>query len=435
LFQRLQVLNKSGNRSKIFELAKLISIVGSTQAVLQGINIVTGILIIRLLPTREYAFYTIANTMLGTMVLLSDSGVGIGVMSEGGKVWQDKEKLGEVLNTGLLLRKTLGVISLCVVSPILLYLLLHNKASFLEAIIIILALIPAFLASLSDSILEIVPRLHQDLNRLQKNQVWVSVVRLFTSALGLFLLPLTVVSFLANAIPRLIGNFKLRKITDSYVEGSNTNKETRKNILKIVKRAMPSAIYYCFVGQISLWVISIFGKTASVAAIGALGRIAFVTNLAAIIFSMLYTPRFARMDGSKKNLLFGYLSSQGMLALALVSIILGTWVFSQQILIVLGKNYTGLEAELLLSVISSSIGVMTGASLNLYTSRGWVINPVINIILNLGAMVAGILIFDLTSLKGVLYMGIFIASIEFIVNYTFGALKIVNLPSQEGSRL
>jgi O-antigen/teichoic acid export membrane protein len=412
-------------KAKLFEFAKLVSIVGSTQTILQVINIITGILIIRMLPTEEYAFYTIANTLLGTMVLLSDSGIGIGVMSEGGKVWQDQQKLGQVLNTGLQLRKTFGIVSLCIVIPILVYLLIHNKAGYFQTIIIIIALIPAFIASLSDSILEIVPRLHQDLKALQKNQVEVGIVRLLLSVISLFLFPLTIAALVANALPRILGNIKLRKIANKFVKiESETSNDIRNNMLKIVKRALPSGIYYCFIGQISVWVISIFGKTSSIAAIGALGRIAFVTNVLASVFSMIIIPRFARMPAEKGLLLRRYLFTLGILAVALFSIIFLTWAFSTRILMILGANYHSLDFELVLAVTSSSLGVLTGASINLITSRGWLLNPVFSILINMTALITGVLIFNLSTLKGVLLLGIFIALVEFAINFGFGSLKI-----------
>lgn len=73
------------------EWAKLIAITGSAQVMVQAIGFISGILVIRLLPTHEYALYTLANTMLGTMTLLADGGIATGVMSQGGKVWQDKQ--------------------------------------------------------------------------------------------------------------------------------------------------------------------------------------------------------------------------------------------------------------------------------------------------------------------------------------------------------
>jgi len=41
----------------------------------------SGILLIRMLEQREYAFFTIANTMQGTLNLLADIGVSVGLVS------------------------------------------------------------------------------------------------------------------------------------------------------------------------------------------------------------------------------------------------------------------------------------------------------------------------------------------------------------------
>ena len=75
---------------------KLISITGGAQLIVQAIGLVSGIIVIRLLSTSEYGLYTLANTMLGTMIILADGGISAGVMAQGGKVWQDKNQLGIV---------------------------------------------------------------------------------------------------------------------------------------------------------------------------------------------------------------------------------------------------------------------------------------------------------------------------------------------------
>ena len=191
------------NKEKVFGWVKLISITGGAQIIVQAIGLVSGILIIRLLPTHEYGLYTLANTMLGTMIILADGGISPGVMAQGGKVWQNSEKLGAVLATGLELRKKFAAISLIVSTPILLYLLLKQGASWVSAVLIVAALIPAFYAALSDALLEIVPKLHQTILPLQKNQIVVVVARLFLSGITLFAFPWTYVAILATAVPRI----------------------------------------------------------------------------------------------------------------------------------------------------------------------------------------------------------------------------------------
>jgi O-antigen/teichoic acid export membrane protein len=175
---------------------KAISVTGSVQVLVQAAGLICGIWIIRLLPTKEYAFYTLANTMLGMMTTLADSGISNGVMVLGGRVWQDRKKLGVVLATGLDLRRKFAWGSLTVSVPVLAYLLMHQGAGWMETLFIILVLIPAFWAALSDSLLEIIPKLHQDIKPLQKNQLAVSTGRLLLSGLGLVLFPWTAAALL-----------------------------------------------------------------------------------------------------------------------------------------------------------------------------------------------------------------------------------------------
>ena len=168
---------------------RLVSITSTAQIFVQGVGFISGILIIRLLEVEEYALYTLANTMLGTMCLLADGGISAGVMSQGGRVWQDKEKLGQILATGLELRKKFAVGSLIVCIPILIYLLRSHDASWLMVTLISLSLIPAFISQLSDTILGIPPKLHQAIPELQKNQVMVGFGRLVLTAGFIFIFP------------------------------------------------------------------------------------------------------------------------------------------------------------------------------------------------------------------------------------------------------
>jgi hypothetical protein len=137
---------------------------------IQAVGLLNGILIIRLLPTSQYALYTIVNMMLGTMILLADGGITDGVLSQGGKVWMDPQKLGSVINTGLHLRKKFTVVSMAIVIPILLFLLHRHGSGWFASILIAAALIPAFLAALSGTMLEVAPKLRHYITPLQKTQ-------------------------------------------------------------------------------------------------------------------------------------------------------------------------------------------------------------------------------------------------------------------------
>jgi len=375
---------------------------------------------------KEYAWYTLANTMLGTMSVLADGGISAGVMAQGGKVWQDKEKLGSVLATGLDLRRKFAVGSLMIAAPVLIYLLSRHGAGWLTILLIIASLIPAFFAALSDSILEIVPKLHQDIVSLQKNQLAVSISRLLLSGLLLFIFPFTFIAILAAGIPRAYGNIRLRKITQAFaIEHQKPDLEIQKNILNIVKRILPGSIYYCLSGQITIWLISIFGNTSSVADVGALGRLAMVLTLLSVLFNTLVIPRFARLPNNANFLLNRFLQIQfGLISFG--AIIIGlVYIFSTQALWVLGPNYSNLKTELTLSVIAGYLGLIVGTLFALNTSRGWTINPLLSITLNLIAIVTGLLLINISNLKGLFEFNIYVMGSEVIIYLIYGLFKIM----------
>lgn len=410
--------------SNLLKWIKLISITGGAQAIVQLTSLLCGLLIIRLLPTKEYALYTLANTMLGTMSLLSDGGISTGVLALGGKVWEDKKKLGIVLSTGLQLRKKFAFFSLSIAVPILVYLLLHHGASILTTVLIVMALIPSFYSTLSDSLLEIIPKLHQDIRPLQENQIKVSVLRLTISALTVFLFPFTFIAIWAAGIPRILGNIKLRKIAGKFTETSNEiDPGVQKEIFKIVKRILPGAIYYCLASQLTVWLISIFGNTANIAEVGALGRLSMLLGVISTMFSILIVPRFARTKESGKALLKRYLFILAAMLVILSGITFIVMLFASQLLWVLGDKYANLEKELVYVMIGYSANVLMGLAIALYTSKGWVINPVYAITLSVLLIISGIFIFDLTKISGVLKLNIFIAVSELMIHFVFGFFK------------
>lgn len=412
----------------IVSWGKLISITGSAQVIVQGVGFFSGILIIRLLSVHEYAFYTLANTMLGAMSVLSDGGISTGVLAQGGKVWENKKELGKVLVTGLEMRKKFAVISLIVSLPILLYLLLHNGAGWMTSILIVLSIIPAFYATLSDSLLEIPLKLNQSILPLQRNQVIVGFGRLFMVASTIFLFPFAYLSILTSGLARIYGNIRLKKHTNVYADTSETEDPiVKKEISSIVKKSLPGLIYYCFSGQISTWIISIFGNPASIAQIGALGRISSIITLLMVIFSILIVPRFARIQNQPHKLLRYYTKILIGMTIILLLIVACTYLFSDQILWILGSNYKKLNIELVLLITGTAITTIMAAALQLALSRGWVLKYYISISGSLLPIIVSCFLFNISTLEGILYLNILVALVQMLVHVSYGYYKILEL--------
>jgi O-antigen/teichoic acid export membrane protein len=421
----VQNIYSSPNYEKILKWGKLISITGFAQLFVQGIGLISGILVIRLLPTQEYALYTLANTMLGTMTVLADGGISTSVMSQGGKVWENREKLGVAMVTGMNLRRKFAIGSLLISTPILFYLLQHHGASLMMSGLLVLSLVPAFLAALSNSILQVAPKLHQDIAPLQKNHLEANIGRLIMLFIGIFIFPFAYVAIIAAGLPQLWTNMRLKAISQKYADWTQKpDKGLEKETLNFVKRILPGSIYYCLSGQITIWLISIFGSTTSVAQVGALGRLAMMLTVFNVIINTVVVPRFARLNHDRKSLLDFYLRVQGSLILVSLAIVGVVWLFPSEVLWVLGKDYSNLQHELVLSTLGSCLGLIVGASFSLSTSRSWAINPFISVTLNILIIILGIIVIDISSLTGILMLNISVSVAELILYVTYCLFKI-----------
>src|SRR5436305_1352015 len=152
---------------RAFDHARRIGNYVLVQAVVQIIAFSSGILLVRWLPQQEYAFYTIANAMQATLMLLADIGISVGLISIGGRVWQDRHRFGQLINTALHVRKRLGIVAIIVVTPFLYFLLARNGASISYSTVLVVLILAGLLIQLSLGVLSVVPRLRSDVTRIQ----------------------------------------------------------------------------------------------------------------------------------------------------------------------------------------------------------------------------------------------------------------------------
>ncbi|WAC39059.1 hypothetical protein [Pedobacter sp. SL55] len=105
-------------------------------------------------------------------------------------------------------------------------------------------------------------------------------------------------------------------------------------------------------------------------------------------------------------------------------ILIGFWLFATPLLLIIGKQYSGLEHELLLSMIGSCVSLLAGTVFSLYIARGWVINPIISIPINLVIIIVGIVIFNPSTIEKALVLNIIIAAGQLLMNFIYALIKI-----------
>src|SRR5215213_7975807 len=287
---------------RVFARARTVGTFAFAQVAVQLIGFASGILIVRTLEPREYAYFTIANTMQGTINVLADIGISIGLVSIGGRVWQDRSRFSQLISTALYLRRQLGGLAILAVTPLLYLMLTKNGASLPYALVLIAVVLLGLGLQLAVGVLSVVPRLRSDIGRIQTIDLTSAIARLIV------LLALAFV-FLNAGVAAAIGTAAILLqfvMLRTYVKGvvdldAPQNEEDRAAMRKFIRTLAPNAVFFCVQGQITIFLISFFGRQAtSVAEVGALGRLAMIFAVLGNLLTNVFAPAFARCQSPRR---------------------------------------------------------------------------------------------------------------------------------------
>lgn len=406
---------------RAFDHARRIGHYAAVQMAVQVLAFASGILLVRWLPQREYAYFTIANAMQATLNLLADIGISIGLISIGGRVWQDRHRFGELIKTGLSVRRKLAAGAIIIVAPILYAMLTRNGASLSYALLLISIVIVGFALQLAIDVFSVVPRLRSDIGKIQTIDFTCAVVRLL---LVVGLVCVFTIAGLAVGIATatfFLQYLLLRSYAARVVDlKANENPEDRQEIVRLIKKLAANAVFYCFQGQITVFLISFFGhQTASVAEVGALGRLAMIFTVLMNMLTNVFVPAFARCQ-QKHKLQWLYLIIAGSVVLFSIVVLGAAAFFPEQFLFVLGSRYAHLHRELLLMVGAAVVTAFGGTLWLLNASKAWIDGAWLYIPLTLatqGALipftdfstVSGVLIFNLISAVPAVFLNLFLS--------------------------
>ncbi|MEY2503930.1 MAG: hypothetical protein QOJ05_1826 [Verrucomicrobiota bacterium] len=397
--------------------ARIVGNFALVQGVVQVIGFLSGILVIRHLDQREYGYFTIANTMQGTLNVLADIGISIGLISIGGRVWHDRQRFGQLVNTALGLRRKLGAGVVLVVTPILYFMLVKNGASVSYAAVLIAAVLAALGVQLLIGVFSVVPRLRSDISRIQIIDLTGAVARLLALLLLMFLFLNGAVALAIGSAALLLQYWMLRKYVAGVVDlTAPENQEDREAMRGFIRSQAANAIFFCLQGQITVFLISFFGRNvSSVAEVGALGRLAMIFAVLSHLLANVFAPAFARCQSLRK-LRWQYAAIVGCVVCFSLVIIAAASFFPHQFLFVLGNKYAHLERELLLMVGGAVVAALAATLWSLNAAKAWVAGSWLYIPLTLATQLAMIPSTDFSSVTGVLKFNLVSAIPSLVLN-------------------
>jgi len=402
---------------RAFQRAKIVGNFAIVQAVVQIIGFLSGILLVRTLEQREYAYFTIANTMQGTINLLADIGISVGLVSIGGRVWQDRPRFGQLISTALSVRKKLGAAAIIIVTPALYFLLVKNGASFFYSTVLIIVILAGLLIQLSVGVLEVVPRLRSDIARIQSIDLTGAIARLLVLVTLMYFFLNAGVAVAVATATLLLQYAMLRKYVAGVIDlDAPENAEDRAAMFGFIRKLAANAVFYCLQGQITVFLISFFARrTSSVAEVGALGRLAMIFAVLSNLLTNVFVPAFARCQSARK-LRWLYAAIIGGVGAFSLLVLCGAEIFPDQFLFVLGSKYAHLHRELLVMVGGAVLSALTGTFWALNASKAWVAGSWLYIPLTLATQIALIPYTDFSSVMGVLTFNLISAIPNLLLN-------------------
>lgn len=378
----------------------------TAQLVVQAVGLASGILLVRALDQREYAYFTIAFAMQSTMNILADSGVGIGLTSIGGRVWDDPRRFGQLVNTAMRLRRRLAAAAAVAVTPLLLWLLVGKGAGAAYAALLAALVLLGLNWQLSTGVLMVVPRLCRQIGRVQRLDLAASVARLALLAAAYFVFLNAAVATFATLCSVLVQFLLLRRwVGDSVQADAPPSAEDRADIVRIIRNEAPNSVFFCVQGQLAVWLISVFGSTQKVAEVGALGRLGVVFTVVGAVMTSIVLPGFARCQEPRRLILL-YLQIVGCFCLFGASLVGLAALFPDQLLWVLGARYAHLKGEVVLMMLLSATGSVLAAMWALNTTRAWIRYSWLNIPGTILTQAALLFLLQVSTIRGVIWFGI-----------------------------
>ena len=400
-------------------------------ALSQVMNMLAGFIIIRALDKTEYGYYTIAFTIFVMLTQLSDIGVSIGLNTIGGRTWNDKNKFSSLIVTAESIRRRM---ILFISLPIIIYgyvILLSNENNIFNSIALLTIVAITGILEIQRLVLLTIPKFYGNIKFIRNNELMGSASKLLLVTVAAFFFKdpiyFLIPFFIATAIQlRFLRIEKQQQIKQDVI----INAEFRTEIISYIKSNALNTFYYIFQGQLFILLLTFFGNVTNIAEIGALSRFSIIFNVVNALFLNYLIPDFAKTQGyaqTKKKILvlLSIILVSGLIVIALFSIM------PQFFLMILGKQYYGLEEELILIMISSSVINLLGVLWQLNNSRGWVKYIWMYTPVTIISQIILIIILNLTTIKGIILFTIYSQIVGFLTIGTLFARGLSSLKKEQ----
>jgi hypothetical protein len=354
-------------RTRLFLLATFFA----GQGALQLLGVAFGLVVVRLLSVEHYAQFSLALGFQTTLGSLMDLGYAGTIVPLVGERFGDPGVVGAYVAAAKHHRDRIFLI----LSPFAMLCFWwlgrkHHWAAHVQLLLLLSVLIQLYFSGRA-SYYSAPLLLRRDMKKLYRPQVFSAFLR---SVAPLLMRVAGVLNgwsaALLNALVQVYNSIRLKSSSLAYiVEPKRSNPSINREMGHYVIPAMPAVIFWAFQGQISLYLVTLFGKTSNMAQVAALGRIGQIFAVLTAFNIVLVEPYFARL--TRQELPRRYLQVAGLAALFCCVVIPLSFHFSRPILWLLGPQYRDLASEVGWMVSASTVFYLAGVIWIMNRSRRW----------------------------------------------------------------
>lgn len=412
---------------------EILSKFSGLQLVYQLANVLFGLLVLRVLSIEEYAKYSLVfgfQSLISVLVDVGFSGVTLNRISQ---QMRDKVVVGEYISAAVYFRKRISLVLLPISLAFFIAIALKYDWTVLEQtfLFIPIALIIGYhswTGYYGPLLL-----LHERIGQYYKPQILGPLGKII-SIIGLvrFECINSVAVMWLNALAVVYNAFYFKiKSKRFYVATKNVDPNRKDEVKKILLPIIPTIIFFAFQGQISLFLISIFGSVTGLAQVSALGRIGQLFFFVSVLNSIVIVPYLAKLGDEDFEKRFGHVSLFVLIVASFISAF--GFAFPDLIMSILGDRYNGLAAETSFVILGAAFNYIAGSFYSILLMKGWMSYrySIINIGVTIMLQIVLIVSMDLSEAMGVVLFGVITALAGCIVNFVTCMMGLSQVANKE----
>jgi O-antigen/teichoic acid export membrane protein len=377
-----------------------------TQTLTQLLGIAAGLLLVRFLPVREFALYTLAASVSSFFTFVSDLGSTTSLLHFFRHAAREGENFGRYLAAVLSLRRmafALGAVAVLAAFPAM---AIGKGFPWLDSLLVTAGIVTGAGFQIVASLRVLALRLEDRYGRSYRAEVAGSGARLLLTlamvATGWLRAWLAVLgSALGTAATARLAAPRQPAGAGLPATPAADLGPYRRKVLRYLLPTLPSALYFSIQGPLVVWLAATFGSARNIAEVGALGRLGLAVGLFSGLTGVVFLPRLARI-GDDRLFRTRFLQFGALLAAIALALLAAARLYPKGFLFLLGQHYAGLDRELLLVVGAAGLTLLDGYAVAINLARSWTRWQVLAVGGLIAAQAAFAMLLPLSTTAGVL---------------------------------